>query len=622
MWRQIFLKYAVAILAVIACLELRLLLTPFLGVNVPFITFFFAVMVAAWYGGFGPGILAALVSTVVADHFFIAPVGSFSFNSANVVALSIFVLEAIGISLLSEALHRAKQAAEAGTLEMKHLLNSISDAFVAIDGDWRYTVVNRRAAEILGRPEADLLGRSLWTVFPEDTGADLRSEFHAAMRSQSPRSFESCYAPLGRWFEHHLYPHAGGLSVFFSDITERKQSEQRLKQWNNELEQRVHERTKTLSASQARLRALAAQLSLAEQRERRRVATELHDCLAQMLALAKIKLAQVRRWVSLPAAQAHLAQELEEILAESLNYTRTMIAELSPPVLHQFGLVMGIRWLGEQMMRHGLTVTVQDEDDIPPLAEDQLVFSFQCVRELLLNVIKHAGTESASVRVSGDPERNLQITVLDHGRGFDPATLTESDRFGLYSIRERIEAMGGRFDLLSVPGKGTSATLSLPAAQFAPAPAEIPLSQREWAAQVSMPPPGVLRVLLVDDHVLVRQGLESVLKGYPDLKIVGEAANGQEALEWTRRMHPDVVLMDVNMPVMDGVEATRRIKQELPATIVIGLSVNPNTHVEKAMRDAGAAAYLTKEMAMDELHALLLAVTRGIPEGIRSRPLA
>jgi CheY-like chemotaxis protein len=76
------------------------------------------------------------------------------------------------------------------------------------------------------------------------------------------------------------------------------------------------------------------------------------------------------------------------------------------------------------------------------------------------------------------------------------------------------------------------------------------------------------------------------------------------------------------MPVMDGVEATRRIKQELPATIVIGLSVNPSTHVEKAMRDAGAAAYLTKEMAVDELHALLHAVTRGIPEGIGSRPLA
>ena len=133
MLRHVFIRYTVALLAVIACLELRLLLNPFLGVNVPFITFFFGVMVAAWYGGFGPGIVAALASTVVADHFFIAPVGSFSFNSANVLALSLFVMEAIGISVLSEALHRAKQEAEDGSLKMKHLLDSISEAFVAVD---------------------------------------------------------------------------------------------------------------------------------------------------------------------------------------------------------------------------------------------------------------------------------------------------------------------------------------------------------------------------------------------------------------------------------------------------------------------------------------------------------
>jgi DNA-binding NarL/FixJ family response regulator len=112
---------------------------------------------------------------------------------------------------------------------------------------------------------------------------------------------------------------------------------------------------------------------------------------------------------------------------------------------------------------------------------------------------------------------------------------------------------------------------------------------------------------------LVRQGLESALKGYGDLRIVGEAANGREAVERARRLHPDIVLMDVNMPVMDGVEATRLIKQELPETTVIGLSVNINRHIERAMRDAGAAAYLTKETAVEELHALLHNMTHAIP---------
>jgi DNA-binding NarL/FixJ family response regulator len=119
-----------------------------------------------------------------------------------------------------------------------------------------------------------------------------------------------------------------------------------------------------------------------------------------------------------------------------------------------------------------------------------------------------------------------------------------------------------------------------------------------------------LRVLLVDDHLLVRQGLESILRGYEDLLVVGEAADGEEAVERAHQLHPDVVVMDVNMPRMDGVEATRRIKQDLPRAAVIGLSVNVNNQVEKAMRDAGAAAYLTKETAVEDLHAVIHEVLR------------
>jgi PAS domain S-box-containing protein len=626
MTRQVFIRYAVALLAVAACLEFRLLLNPFLGANVPFITFFFGVMVAAWYGGFGPGILAALVSTVVADHFFIAPVGSFSFNSSNVLALSLFVIEAIGISVLSEALHRAKQEAESGSLKMKHLLNSISDAFVAVDADWRYTVVNRRAADILGRPEEALLGRKVWDMFPQYAATDLSKQFHDAMQTRSARRFEYFDEASKRWVENRLYPHDGGLSVFFRDITEQKQSEQQLTQWNIELEQRVRERTKTLSVSQERLRALAAQLSLTEQRERRRLATEVHDSLAQMLALARIKLAQVRRRGPLSQAQDGLVHDLEEILSESLDYTRTMIAELSPPVLQQFGLVMGIKWLAEQMQRRGLTVTVDVEGSIPTLAEDRVIFSFQCVRELLLNVVKHAGTDAATVTFSATPEEELRITVLDHGQGFDPATIIGSDHFGLYSIRERMEAMGGRLDIMSVPGQGTSAMLTLPvgasavdAGRTLPEPrAEVP-SGAQTMPRSTGKAAGALRVLLVDDHQLVRQGLESVLKGYEDLMIVGEAADGQEAVERARRLRPDVIVMDVNMPRMDGIEATRRIKQDLPGTAVIGLSVNMNTHVEKAMRDAGASAYLTKETAVEDLHAVIHEVLHATAGGRAER---
>ena len=110
-----------------------------------------------------------------------------------------------------------------------------------------------------------------------------------------------------------------------------------------------------------------------------------------------------------------------------------------------------------------------------------------------------------------------------------------------------------------------------------------------------------IRVLLVDDHALVRNGLSSVLRYHTELQIVGEAADGQEAVALAAALKPDVVVMDVNMPRMDGVEASKRIKRDLPGTVVIGLSMHEGGHHENAMRESGAAAYLTKDSAAERL---------------------
>ncbi len=111
-----------------------------------------------------------------------------------------------------------------------------------------------------------------------------------------------------------------------------------------------------------------------------------------------------------------------------------------------------------------------------------------------------------------------------------------------------------------------------------------------------------IRVLVADDHAVVRQGLCSLLAGYDDIEVVGEAANGYEAVEMDRQLQPDIFVMDVTMPKLDGIEATRRIKQQHPATVVIGLSVHNSPQVEKEMRNAGAAAFLNKETAVDQLY--------------------
>lgn len=122
-----------------------------------------------------------------------------------------------------------------------------------------------------------------------------------------------------------------------------------------------------------------------------------------------------------------------------------------------------------------------------------------------------------------------------------------------------------------------------------------------------------IRILLADDHDMVRRGLAVFLLAYDDFELVGEAANGLEAVEKCRDLHPDVVLMDLMMPVMDGVTAIRAIRENHPATQVIALtSFSEEKLVEDSMH-AGAIGYLFKNATVDELAAAIRSARDGLP---------
>src|ERR1700681_736931 len=121
----------------------------------------------------------------------------------------------------------------------------------------------------------------------------------------------------------------------------------------------------------------------------------------------------------------------------------------------------------------------------------------------------------------------------------------------------------------------------------------------------------MIRVLLADDHAMVRKGFRLILEAQPDMEIAGEAGNGREAVELAEKLHPDVVVMDVVMPELNGIEATRRLASSSPRTRVLALSMHKDSVYVREILRAGARGYLLKESIDSDLVNAVRAVAKG-----------
>ncbi|HEX7485218.1 MAG TPA: response regulator [Vicinamibacterales bacterium] len=365
---------------------------------------------------------------------------------------------------------------------------------------------------------------------------------------------------------------------------------------NESLEARVRLRTADLQRRSTQLRALALELTRAEERERRRVAELIHDQLQQLLVVARIDVELLNRQCVCETVCEEV-RKVDDLIGQSLTVARTLTAELSPSVLYRGGLAAALQWLARWYEdRHGLAVSVITELDADVDSEEIRITLFRSVRELLFNVVKHAKVRSAEVRV-GREDRIVRIAVSDDGAGFDAAEVRAregtSGSFGLFSLRERLEALGGNLDVDSAPGRGTRITIRAPIPE--PSVSATPAARRAVATPHTRQRRGrKIRVVLVDDHAVVRDGLARALGDERDLEVVGQAADGDLALNLVRKLRPDVVLMDISLPTIDGIEATRRILAEVPLVRVIGLSMFDDDSHRSAMRRAGATDCLDK----------------------------
>ncbi len=404
---------------------------------------------------------------------------------------------------------------------------------------------------------------------------------------------------------------------------DRMQSEDMLRKSYEDLESKIQERTQELAASNRellrrseQLARLSSELTLAEQRERRRLAAFLHDHLQQLLVGAKIGLEVLQHRVR--AEHRTSVEQILDLVLKTIKASRSLTAELSPPILYEGGLCAALEWLARWMNEnHDFTVILQADAKLDTEREDMNVLLFQSIRELLLNAVKHSGEKSANIEMRADESGFLRIRVSDQGSGFDPDDIGKSANevagFGLLSIRERLALLGGRLDVESAPGRGSAFTLVAPMGKteteaIAPEIRErrkAPLDHRAPAAAGIKETGRKIRLMLVDDHSVMRQGLSSLLSFHYDIEIVGEASDGEAAVELARKICPDVILMDISMPKMNGIEATRIIHSESPQIRIVGLSMFDAADQQSAMKAAGAAAYCAKSGRTDELMAAI-----------------
>ncbi len=223
-----------------------------------------------------------------------------------------------------------------------------------------------------------------------------------------------------------------------------------------------------LAKDRAQLKSLASQLSLTEERERHRLATELHDQIGQSLVFCKLKLDQLR----ISAASSDITEALEgacKSLERVIQDTRTLTFDLSSPILYEFGFEAAVaEWLNDEIReKYGIETELKEDGLHKPLGDDIRVVLFRNVRELLINVVKHAQAKNVKVSIRRD-NGDMHVTVEDDGVGFDTveakSMAAQRAEFGLFSIQERLEQLGGHVEINSEPGRGSRITMIAPLA--------------------------------------------------------------------------------------------------------------------------------------------------------------
>ena len=525
-----------------------------------------------------------------------------------------------GVNMLVDITERKET--EQPTRLLAAIVDSSEDAIVSKTLDGVITSWNQGAERLFGHSAEEAIGKNIKLIIPAERHQEEDEILERLRRGERIEHFETVRMRKdGTRLDVSLSispvrDAAGrvvGASKVARDITEAKrgqealrQSEDRFRRLAETLEEQVRARTEELEVRNAevmqqseRLRDLSTRLLQAQDDERRRVARELHDSAGQILAGLSLELATIAK--SSPENAPLIAEAIEhsqQLVVELTEGIRTMSYLLHPPLLDETGLEEAlrcyVRGLGE---RSGLEVALEIPGDFERLSSEAELVIFRIVQEALTNIHRHSHSRTALIRIGRDAT-SVSVEVQDCGQGIPRRKLSEiqshGSGVGIRGMRERVRQLKGEMKIES-DARGTTVAVTFPVAEV------VRIKQEgarvlPWPANPRAESAGAkaMRILVVDDNMLVRKAIAGLIADDVCWQICGEAATGAEAVEKALELRPDVILLDINLPDMNGIDVARGLRTNMPNAVILIMSHHDPEVLLAGVIEAGANGCLDK----------------------------
>jgi DNA-binding NarL/FixJ family response regulator/two-component sensor histidine kinase len=297
---------------------------------------------------------------------------------------------------------------------------------------------------------------------------------------------------------------------------------------------------------------------------------------------------------SASAAVREQLQGMRRLIDTTVASVRRIAADLRPVMLDDLGLIPAIEWLANDFTnRYGIDVKREVETGDGRFSPAGATALFRIVQEALTNVARHADATLVTLSLRAK-DQAFVLSIADNGQGAHRTAEPAAKSFGLLGVRERAHMLGGAVDIHTSHGKGFVLTVTYSGGHCTS------------AGEANM-----TRVLIADDHALVRDGLRHILKSTSGFEVIGEANDSPSTIALIRERAADVLVLDLSMPGRNGVELIKQIKEEMPTLRILVLTMHAEQQYAVRAFKAGASGYLTKESASAELVAAVTKVAAG-----------